>query len=452
MTTTKKTAAGNKQPAAASDSKQKANTAPLRRVGIIFAGGPAPAANAVISAAAISLLDEGCTVVGFNHGYQHLVSYDPYSNRLQLDRDYRELTPRDVTGIRNKRGILIGTSRTNPGKSISCPADLDDEEKTRALRNVYFALADLGIQALISIGGDDTLRTANLLYEYQCRRVPEDKRIRIVHLPKTIDNDYHGIDFTFGFFTAVDVLAKEMQNLRADAQATGSWFIAEVMGRKSGWLAYGVGLAGEANKIISTEDLPGRYLRKETIPDLPDGARTEVLDVDKLADRIVDLILKREEEDKPFGTVALAEGLSDYLPASYTKDVARDEFGHIALSKLHLGTFMAERVSQRYQERTGRKRKVTGIQLGYESRCAPPHAFDVMLGSQLGIGAYRALVEEGLDAHMVSVQGQLEIIYVPFQELVSPETLVTTVRYIEPNSDYHRLARFLEDRTERADD
>jgi 6-phosphofructokinase 1 len=101
-------------------------------------------------------------------------------------------------------------------------------------------------------------------------------------------------------------------------------------------------------------------------------------------------------------------------------------------------------VSDRYLERTGRSRKVNGLQLGYESRCAPPHAYDVMLGSQLGVGAYRALVEDKLNGVMVSVSGQLDLHYVPFEELVDPETLVTKVRFIEPGSDFHRLARFLE--------
>ena len=119
---------------------------------------------------------------------------------------------------------------------------------------------------------------------------------------------------------------------------------------------------------------------------------------------------------------------------------------------MNLGQILSHVVSERYQARTGRKKKCTGVQLGYESRCAPPHAYDVMLGSHLGIGAYRALVEEGLDGHMVSVSGQLDLHYVPFDELVDPETLITQVRYIEAGSDFHRLARFLETRTERIPD
>ena len=109
---------------------------------------------------------------------------------------------------------------------------------------------------------------------------------------------------------------------------------------------------------------------------------------------------------------------------------------------------MAGRVATAYEKRTGKKKKLGSVQLGYESRCAPPHAFDVMLGSQLGIGAYRALVEEGLDGHMVSVSGQLDLHYVPFAELINPQTLKTEVRFIERGSDFHRLARLLETRVD----
>ena len=122
----------------------------------------------------------------------------------------------------------------------------------------------------------------------------------------------------------------------------------------------------------------------------------------------------------------------------------RDEHGHIAISKLNLSRLFSDLVAKEYTKQTGKKRKITGVQLGYECRCARPQAFDVMLGSQLGVGAYRALVEKRLDGVMVSVSGQLELNYVPFSQLVDPATLVTVVRYIEPGSDFHRLARFLE--------
>src|SRR5262245_5418484 len=235
----------------------------IRRVAIVFSGGPAPAANAVISAAAISFMEDGREAIGFFHGYSNLQDYHPVSRRLLPDEHYRIFEERDLGGLRNTRGIVIGTARTNPGKGIEKPADLDDPAKTLRLRNVYNALVDLEIDALISIGGDDTLKTANFLYEYQ-KRIPADaRRVQIVHLPKTIDNDYRGIDFTFGFFTAVDVMAKELQNLRADAIATSSYFIVETMGRKAGWLSYGVAIAGEANLVLAVEDIEGALAIQE---------------------------------------------------------------------------------------------------------------------------------------------------------------------------------------------
>ena len=140
----------------------------------------------------------------------------------------------------------------------------------------------------------------------------------------------------------------------------------------------------------------------------------------------------------------LAEGLAELLPMSYLEGIPRDDHGHISITDVNLSRLFSKLVGQRYFERTGEKKKVTGLQLGYESRCAQPHAFDVMLGSQLGVGAYRALVEEGLNGVMVSVVGQLELRYVSFDELIDQESLVTRVRYIKRGSDFHRLARFLE--------
>ena len=429
----------------------KDNGSDIHRVGMVFSGGPAPAANAVISSAAISLLDSGREVIGFLGGYQNLQNYHPLSHRLQLDVHYRNMKMSEVVGTRNRRGIVIGTARANPGKMVTCAEDLDDPEKSKYLRNIYFALVDLGLDALISIGGDDTLRTANLLYEFQ-KRLPEDAaRFRIVHLPKTIDNDYEGIDFTFGYFTAVGVLADELKNLRADAEATNSYFIAETMGRKSGWLAYGVGIAGEANQIISVEDLDGTMLQDEMEVSPLTGQEEKVkkLKVEALVNKMVQLIITREtREKKGYGTIVLAEGLVEMLPRKFIEDMPRDPHGHISAGDLDIGKIIAKEVAEEYTRRTGRTKKVKGLQLGYESRCAQPHAFDVMLGSQLGIGAYRALIEEGLSGHMVSVSGQLDLRYVPFEKLADPKTLKTTVRYIQPGSDFHRLARFLETKVE----
>ncbi len=412
----------------------------IKRVGLVFSGGPAPAANAVISSAAISFLEDSREVIGFFHGYSNLESYHPVTHRLLPDEHYRIFELKDLSGLRNTRGIVIGTARSNPGKGIEKAADLDDLEKTKKLRNVYNAMVDLEIDALISIGGDDTLKTANFMYEYQKRLPKEARRVQVIHLPKTIDNDYRGIDFTFGFFTAVDVMAKELQNLRADAIATSSYFIVETMGRKAGWLSYGVAIAGEANLVLAVEDVTG--------PLTVDG-KNKHLSLDALVDRIVDLIIAREKRGKHYGTVVLAEGLAEMLPETQIANLPLDEHGHLPLGRFDLGKLVAQLVTKRHEQRTGRKKKLTGLQLGYESRCAPPHAFDVMLGSQLGIGAYRALVEENLDGHMVSVSGQLDLNYVPFKDLINPTNLKTEVRFIKTGSDYHKLARFLETRTDK---
>ncbi|MGD9721541.1 MAG: 6-phosphofructokinase [Pirellulales bacterium] len=418
----------------------------FRRVAILFAGGPAPAANAVISTAAISFLRNDIEVVGILNGYSRLADFSP-DKPLVLDRDFIMLTGRVMRRTRNSQGILIGTARTNPGRDVSQPAHLDDPARVAPLRQVYDALRSIGVDALVSIGGDDTLKTANKFKLFQDRLEPGLPRIPVVHLPKTIDNDYSGIDFTFGYFTAVDTLAGEIRNLLADAEAGRVYYLTETMGRSAGWLAYGAAIAGEASLVISVEDIAGKFLTGEDYVDPESGLQRArpVMNVDEVVKRIVATMRVREEaEGKEFGVIVMAEGLAEFLPMSYLQGVPRDDHGHIAIAQLNLGRLFARLVSEKYHEQTGRKRKVTGLQLGYEARCAKPHAFDVMLGSQLGVGAYRALVEERLNGVMVSVSGQLDLNYVPFEQLINQATLVTKVRYVEPKSDFHRLARFLE--------
>lgn len=418
---------------------------PIRRVAIVFAGGPAPAANAVISTAAASFLRHGIEVLGILHGYAHLVEYAD-DHPMQEGRDYIKLDLSRLKRTRNTRGILIGTSRTNPGKDVSSPAHLEDPERTAPLRRVHRALDSLGVDALVSIGGDDTLKTANKFKSFQDFLPDDYRRIAVVHVPKTIDNDYRGIDFTFGYFTAVEFLASEIRNLLADAEAGRMYFLVETMGRSAGWLAYGAYVAGEASKVFSVEDLEDGYLTQETVTDPKTGHATtrKIMDADRLVKEIVRVMVAREKEGKEFGAIVVAEGLAEYLPMSYLQGGKFDEHGHISLPQAELGKTLAKQVEAEYQKQTGKKRRVTGVQLGYEARCALPHAFDVILGSQLGVGAYRALVENGRDGVLISVSGQLDLHYVPFEELVDPETLVTVVRRILPGSDYMKLARFLE--------
>lgn len=413
----------------------------IKRVAILFAGGPAPAANAVISTAAFSFLEEGAQVFGIKHGYSRLADYTA-AGPLQEGNDYVRFTHDTLTHARSSRGIMIGTARTNPGKHVSSPEHLKDPELVAPLRRVYEGLCSLEVDALISIGGDDTLKTANKLKMFQDNLPGDARRFPVIHLPKTIDNDYSGIDFTFGFFTAVETLAEEIRNLNYDASAGKSYFLCEAMGRSAGWLAYGAAIAGEGSLVMSVEDVTGELADEEVDPET--GKNRKIMVLDKVVSKMVDMMVAREREGREYGTIVVAEGLAEFLPAKYLEGVSRDDHGHINISAINLAALLSSLLKQAYTARTGKERKVNGLQLGYESRCAPPHAYDVMLGSQLGVGAYRALVEEKLNGVMVSVSGQLDLHYVPFEKLVDPQTLVTKVRFIEPGSDFHRLARFLE--------
>ena len=417
----------------------------IRRAAIVFAGGPAPAANAVISNAAAAFLKNGVEVIGILYGYSSLASFDA-ERPLVEGEHYVKLDGKQLKRTRNSAGVMIGTARTNPGKQIDCPEHLRDPERTAPLKRVYDGLCSLGVDCLISIGGDDTLKTANKFKLFQWHLPPGSRRIPVVHLPKTIDNDYRGIDFTFGYFTAVETLAAEIRNLLADAEANRSYYIAETMGRSAGWLAYGAAIAGEASLVISVEDVIGKYRTKEEVDNPKTGQREtrEIMEMGAIVARIVKTMRAREDEGKPFGVIVLAEGLAELLPEKYIEGVKRDDHGHLAIAGINLGRLFSKQIAEEYQRQTGTERRVLGLQLGYESRCARPHAFDVMLGSQLGIGAFRALVEKKLDGVMVSVAGQLDLCFVPFEELVDPQTLKTVVRYIEVDSDFHQLARHLE--------
>lgn len=416
----------------------------IKRVAILFAGGPAPAANAVITSAAFTLLNAGIEVVGIKHGYSNLIDFDAKTPLIE-NKHYLKLSMERLEFSRTEPGILIGTARSNPGKGVSSPAHLLDAEKSAPLHRVYLALRSLGVDALVSIGGDDTLKTANKMKLYQDTLPPDQVRMPVIHLPKTIDNDYPGIDFTFGYFSAAETLANEIRNLNRDAAAGQAYFLCEAMGRSAGWLAYGAAIAGDACMVLSVEDIIGPLKNTETST-LPDGTvkTRSVMNLDAVVDKMVSTMLAREKAGRNYGVIVIAEGLAEYLPNSYLDGIPRDDHGHIAISSIAIGRAFATMLSEAYMKKTGKNRKINGLQLGYESRCCVPTAFDVMLGSQIGVGAYRALIEEKLNGVMVSVGGQFNVSYVPFEKLVDPKTLVTKVRFIETGSDFHRMARLLE--------
>ena len=397
-------------------------SAPIRRVGLVFSGGPAPASNAVISACTLQFLDAGIEVIGFFDGYSHLERYGPESGLIEGEH-YLRLGVEHVSGIRNRKSILLRTSHANPSAGIAGEADLADPAKNGAIASIYAALEMLEIDGIVSIGGDETLRTANHLHLYQ-QLVPGHRPISVVHLPKTIDNDYNGIDWTFGFASAVDFAAREIRNLGADATSTCTWYVLELMGRQAGWLTYASGIAGEATRMISVEDFTGAF------------------DLDACADELAGLMLEREAIGKRYGIVCVAEGLAALLPGDAEEQI--DARGYSTLGQANIGKRLANAIERAYERKTGRAVRLRAKQIGYEARCAAPVAFDILLGSQLGVGAYRAMIDCDKRGHMVSVKDQLQLVFVPFSELVDPVTLRTCVRLVPRDSDFFRLARSLE--------
>ena len=434
----------------------------VKKVAILFSGGPAPSANAVIGAAAVCFARAGVEVYGMKNGYSHLAEYKQ-GDKLEEGVAYIRLDKMNLEGLRTQLGICIGTARVNPGKHLKTHDDLANSTKTEPLMTVYDALMSMGIDALISIGGDDTLTTAAKFKLFMDHLPADKKRIKVVHLPKTIDNDYEGIPFTFGYFSAVDLLAKQLRNLLADSEAAGGGFICQLMGRKAAWLAYGASIAGEASLVIGLEDVPTEWQTTEETRDPKTGEiingedgrplmRT-IFDMKKIVDHCVDVILAREAEGKQSFVAVISEGMAEFLPLAEIKMCVSDDeyqslkpdtFGHFPVSQLKYSSRLGRLVAEEYKKRTGKSRKIVGLQFGYEVRCNIPTAFDVILGSQIGVGCYRALCEKGLNGVMISVSGTMDLDFPTFESLIDMEKLRAYSRPISIDSDIHQMARYLE--------
>lgn len=386
-----------------------------KKVGLLFSGGPAPSANAVISSACLSFIDKKIPIVGFFHGFEFLENFDPTNRYSLVENVHYEVLETDISGIRNRRGVYLKTSRANPGKGIIVREDLEDPEKNRKLTNILSGLDSLDIGFLITIGGDDTLKTANYL---SLLGLP------VIHIPKTIDNDYYGIAWTFGYWSAVQACKETILSLKADSESTNAYFLVELMGRKAGWITYASGIAAEAVMMISAEDID-----------------EEGLDIDKLAGQMVDTLISREKRDKFYGVICIAEGLADKLPG-HLKPTETDKHGNVVMGSAEVGRILRDRVADEYNRRTGRKKKIIYKQLGYESRAVPPISFDVVLGSMLGFGAYK-LYSRGEFGAMVSVTDNFNIEGVSFEELIDPASLLTRLRDVSKGSDFFELKEAL---------
>ncbi|MCZ6538624.1 MAG: diphosphate--fructose-6-phosphate 1-phosphotransferase [Chloroflexi bacterium] len=388
------------------------------RIGILVGGGPAPGINSVISAAVIEAINSGREAVGILNGYEFLVKGDT-SHTIDLEIP-------DVSTIHNQGGSILHTSRTNPTRR---PEDLETCVAT---------LEKLGISHLITIGGDDTSYGAS-----EIARAASGK-IKVAHVPKTIDNDLPlpGDMPTFGYETARHVGTGIVLNLREDARTTNRWYFIVAMGRHAGHLALGIGKASASTITIIPEEFPRKTVSLSEICDVLEGA-----------------ILKRRVANRPYGVAIIAEGIASKLNMRDLRNISgveipRDEYGNIRLSELPIARILRVEVERRFAER-GEAMGIVDLTLGYELRSAAPIPFDIDYTRTLGNGAVRFLLADSADektaggAMICVVDSQLKA--VPFEDMRDARTGKTTIRMVDTNSLYYDVARRYMIRLEAAD-
>jgi 6-phosphofructokinase len=395
------------------------------RLGILCGGGPAPGINSVISAATIEAVNSGWEVVGILDGFSHLI--EGSTEHVQ------PLSITDVSRIHLTGGSILYTSRANPTVREEGAEDPDWR-----MRNTVGALRELGIAALVTIGGDDTAYSASMVAEAASRA------IRVAHVPKTIDDDLPlpgGIP-TFGFETARAVGVELVNNLMTDAMTTRRWFFVLAMGRSAGHLAVGIGKAAGATLTLIAEEFPrDRPIRLRHLVDIIEAA-----------------MLKRMAHGRAFGVAILSEGLALRLAEedlhTALPDIEMDEYGHIRLGELDLDDVLVDEVKKRFRHRD-QKVTIVGKNIGYELRCAPPIPFDIEYTRDLGYGAIdylRSLLRDGRDdpGAMITIQNQ-HMVALPFGSFSDPETGRTRVREVDIHSGSYRVATEYMIRLERED-
>jgi 6-phosphofructokinase len=397
------------------------------RLGILCGGGPAPGMNSVISAATIEARNSGWDVVGILDGFSHLIEADA-SHVQTLDIG-------DVSRIHQTGGSILFTSRANP-----TVRDESADDPDWRLHNALNALTELKIDALVTIGGDDTSYGAAQLA--RAARSSGD-RLHVAHVPKTIDNDLPlpaGMP-TFGFQTARHVGTALVSNLMTDAMTTKRWYFVVAMGRSAGHLALGIAKAAGATVAVIGEEFPEGEVKLAHVADILETT-----------------LLKRIAHGRPFGVAIIAEGLSlrfsqeDLLEVA--PDVERDEYGNVRLAEVYLHRVLAEVVTKRLKER-GQKTSIVAKNIGYELRCAPPIPFDIAYTRDLGFGAVeylRTAVDAGDEdpGAMITIQED-HMVPLPFDALIDPATGKTRVRQVDLSSNSYRVAKEYMIRLERED-
>jgi phosphofructokinase-like protein len=340
------------------------------RIGLLTGGGDCPGLNAVIRAVARTALDRGDEVIGVLHGWRGMV-----------EGQMRPLSAQDVTGLLPRGGTILRTSRTNPFES--------EGGLERVLE--HFGRMD----ALVAIGGEDTLGVA--------ARLHAEHAAPIVGVPKTIDNDLSGTDYTFGFDTAVTIATEAIDRLHSTAESHDRVMVCEVMGRHTGWIAVMAGMAGGADVIL--------------IPELP-----------LTVEHCCGLIRNRHAKGKDFSIVVVSEGYELTYETGASRGVASadvDAFGHARLGGV--GAALASEI----EDRTGFETRVTT--LGHIQRGGSPTARDRVLATRFGLQAAELVQRE--DWGMMAALHGDDIVAVPLAEAVSDLKVV-------PRELYDRAAAF----------
>lgn len=382
-------------------------------VAIVCGGGPAPGINSVISAITIEASKHGWDVLGICDGFSRIARGEKKYIRLDYDK---------IRRIHQTGGCILQMSRFNPTK------------KESDLRTVVDTLTELGVNYLVTIGGDDTAYSSSAISAYAKNL---GRTINVVHVPKTIDNDLplpEGVP-TFGFETARAFGTEEIENLMEDARTSNNrWYFTIAMGRTAGHLALGMGRsAGAAVTIIPEE------FQQETIP------------LQQVVDILTGSIIKRYLTGNNYGVAVIAEGVIEKIRQEDFESmgaVVLDEHGHIRYSELDFGLILKRAVLEEVK-RFGLHISIVDKEIGYELRCATPIAYDIDYARSLGYEAVQFLLR-GESGALITIQdNQAKPLY--FEEIRDPETGKTKVRQVNINSVHYKIARGFMMRMEKED-
>jgi 6-phosphofructokinase 1 len=380
-------------------------------MGILVGGGPAPGINSAISAAVIEAVNSGLSVVGILDGYKHLAD-----GRTDM---VRPLAISDVSRIHAQGGSILRTSRTNPARSPEVLQRTVDSVKT------------LGIEYLVTIGGDDTAFGAS---EIAKAAGASGAKLKVAHVPKTIDNDLPlpGGQPTFGFETVRQAGTEAVLNLMEEARTTNRWYFVVVMGREAGHLALGITKAAGATLALIPEEFPEGGPRLDQISKILEGA-----------------ILKRRVMGHDHGVAVIAEGIAEKLSVEELAGlpgvtVEHDSYGHISLNDIPLAIILRRQVQQAFAKR-GEDIAIVDVTLGYQLRGASPIPFDIDYTRTLGYGAVRFLLSDTVDERLrfggliCQLDGQRKVL--AFDDLRDPDTGRIRVRTVDIESEYYAVAR-----------